>query len=941
MKKFLLRILSMALMLCLLATAFPLNALAEEDPVVYYKNEAGDRTGIKQIKIEPNTYYDCSNNTAVDIDSAYLSKILDSNIALHSGGIVSILDEWAHIAGAIFENGGKYTCTDDYSSCYGKNYSTSTKENCYIAQLLADCSAKSGGTIGKDNYRSTGLSVANSLAAVRTKMGNEIADCIDRKICSGSDILGQGDNCDDALPDFKDDTERTVIYNMATSIARSGSTAKFKYNSYCVAFYDFDLMIIADDDVEYVTDAENLKNEENPVEAAEQQGISGFAYSDNNGVTYLDGSENYSTTEANKQFSLNNSSTDSISTSLQNSENFSFEQSIGSETEFDSTLKGIVGGVTETFKVSFTTGQSFGTAFTEEKSYSVNSGTTDLMSVTLPPQTVGCIQQGYGNASMTIPYDVPVALTFKVAVFSMSGDVYADKVAVLAFSTAGYKQSYFSTIFGSDSAEEGFYAYESLYNRYSNANLNGWDNAYGNNHVFYKKHDGSSSPTDTSDYSINWNNVESTFKNNTNSNKSLKSTATTVPMLSSGATTTVTSESYSSIIYDYLPMYLPTYLMATNLENFNFTLFKDGVFNLSSVGVDLCNKNGVPYYGFKYGDGHWELCAGSENVLEYIASANAVVAKNTGVGSIRYVINDDVTYTAKKETGTATTAEISPLTITFAVYDNPFSYRASVKFVNDDEFKGTVGDEPVDISELLEVVDENGLKIDQYPVRWETEEDASGICIDSQNKVSFDKEGTYKIRAVVSPDSISEYTTDWIEVTPRAKRVVTTAEVEATDFDNLKLQFKYFKNSKHQSAIHIDVNSLVTFYDQYGDKYIDKSAGIEVTVEEQDGCTVAENNKLVISQEGKYNVTVSSAALNEPVIGSFTINVGADIQHEIGDLNGDYYRTIKDATLVQKYLAKLVSQEEILIDNADVNEDGRITISDATAIQKYLAKIIK
>ena len=134
---------------------------------------------------------------------------------------------------------------------------------------------------------------------------------------------------------------------------------------------------------------------------------------------------------------------------------------------------------------------------------------------------------------------------------------------------------------------------------------------------------------------------------------------------------------------------------------------------------------------------------------------------------------------------------------------------------------------------------------------------------------------------------------------------------------------------------------MVTFYDQYGDKYIDKSAGIEVTVEEQDGCTVAENNKLVISQEGKYNVTVSSAALNEPVIGSFTINVGADIQHEIGDLNGDYYRTIKDATLVQKYLAKLVSQEEILIDNADVNEDGRITISDATAIQKYLAKIIK
>lgn len=945
MQKKLFRIISMALMVCLLATAFPLNALAEgansTELVTYYTDSNNVRTGIKEINLAPNTYYDCSNNTAVNIDTAYLSKVLDSNVEVNSIGNVNILDEWAHIAGAIFENGGKYTCTDDYSTCYGKNYSTSTKENCYIAQLLADSSAKSGGSIGKDNYRSTGLSVASSLSALRTKMGNEIADCIDRKICSGSDILGQGDNCDDALPDFKDDTQRTVIYNMATSIARSGSTAKFKYNSYCVAFYDFDLMIIADDNIEYVTDAESLKNEENPVEAAEQQGVEGFAYSDSNDVIYLVGSENYSTTEANKQFSLDNTSTESISTSLQNSESFSFEQSIGSETEFDSTLKGIVGGVTETFKVSFTTGQSFGTAFTEENSYSESTGTTDIISVALPPQTVGYIQQGYGNASMTIPYDVPVALTFKVAVFSMSGDVYADKVAVLAFSTAGYKQSYFSTVFGGDSAEEGFYAYESLYNRYANKSLNGWEGANGNNHIFYKKHDGSSSPTDTSDYSVNWDNVENTFKNNTSSNKSINATATTVPMLASGATTTVTSESYSSVVYDYLPMYLPTYLKATNLESFNFTLFKGGVFNLSSIGIDLCNKNGVSYYGFKYGDGHWELCEGSENVLQYNAASNAVVAKNTGVGSVKYVINDDVQYTAEKETGTATTDEIAPLTIMFAVYDNPFTGRASAQINSGEDFKGTVGDEPRYLSELMEVVDENGNEINNCAINWEAEDDAEGISIDDCGKVSFEKEGTYKIRAVINPESTAEYTTDWVEVTPRAKRVIADAEFDATDLENLKLNFKYFKNSKHHSQINLDINSLVTFYDQYGDKYLGESADILVSVDKQDGCTVTADNKLVISEEGKYNITVSSSALSEPVIGTYLINVDADIQHEIGDLNGDNYRTIKDATLVQKYLAKLVSVEDILTENADVNEDGRITISDATAIQKYLAKIIE
>lgn len=52
-----------------------------------------------------------------------------------------------------------------------------------------------------------------------------------------------------------------------------------------------------------------------------------------------------------------------------------------------------------------------------------------------------------------------------------------------------------------------------------------------------------------------------------------------------------------------------------------------------------------------------------------------------------------------------------------------------------------------------------------------------------------------------------------------------------------------------------------------------------------------------------------------------------------GDIN------VKDATLIQKYLANLVELEKYPLRLADVNSDGKVNIKDATAIQKYCAKI--
>ena len=68
-------------------------------------------------------------------------------------------------------------------------------------------------------------------------------------------------------------------------------------------------------------------------------------------------------------------------------------------------------------------------------------------------------------------------------------------------------------------------------------------------------------------------------------------------------------------------------------------------------------------------------------------------------------------------------------------------------------------------------------------------------------------------------------------------------------------------------------------------------------------------------------------------------SVGATLRI-IGDADLDTDVNIKDATLIQKYCASLVSPEDIALKEADVNADNSVNIKDATDIQKYVAGLI-
>ena len=60
----------------------------------------------------------------------------------------------------------------------------------------------------------------------------------------------------------------------------------------------------------------------------------------------------------------------------------------------------------------------------------------------------------------------------------------------------------------------------------------------------------------------------------------------------------------------------------------------------------------------------------------------------------------------------------------------------------------------------------------------------------------------------------------------------------------------------------------------------------------------------------------------------------------LGDVNGDGFITVLDATLVQMHAAELITLEGDALIAADTSKDGFITVLDATLIQKFAAEII-
>ena len=90
-------------------------------------------------------------------------------------------------------------------------------------------------------------------------------------------------------------------------------------------------------------------------------------------------------------------------------------------------------------------------------------------------------------------------------------------------------------------------------------------------------------------------------------------------------------------------------------------------------------------------------------------------------------------------------------------------------------------------------------------------------------------------------------------------------------------------------------------------------------------------------KNSKITVCVLLAALTVTVAVAGMINVNAASKKYLrGDVNGDYFITVMDATLVQFKVAELATPD-YNFDAGDINGDG-LYVSDATSIQRYVAE---
>lgn len=99
----------------------------------------------------------------------------------------------------------------------------------------------------------------------------------------------------------------------------------------------------------------------------------------------------------------------------------------------------------------------------------------------------------------------------------------------------------------------------------------------------------------------------------------------------------------------------------------------------------------------------------------------------------------------------------------------------------------------------------------------------------------------------------------------------------------------------------------------------------------------------VVKALGAGTVTITARTEDGGLEDSCIITVseeGAEPEILMGDVNLNGVVEIEDATLLQKYLAKLESLTAEQLAVAEIDNDGKISISDVTKIQKIIAKVV-
>ena len=120
----------------------------------------------------------------------------------------------------------------------------------------------------------------------------------------------------------------------------------------------------------------------------------------------------------------------------------------------------------------------------------------------------------------------------------------------------------------------------------------------------------------------------------------------------------------------------------------------------------------------------------------------------------------------------------------------------------------------------------------------------------------------------------------------------------------------------------------------------DEATKDEATKDEEKPAEPSTNDQATKDEENPVDPTTPDESdPTEPATPDETEPVIPEDKGILGDVNGDGKVNIKDATLIQKFAAKLMELTDAEKIRADVNADTKVNVKDATAIQKYVAKM--
>lgn len=680
-----------------------------------------------------------------DIDGGSTDNRTDTSdeITFYKAAITSnnFLQDWASIAYNVFESQSK-----SYWDRAGNGWDEDFGNGHYI-DLVYDFQNSS---YTRDKYfgaKATGLSVANSLEEVQNRAADDLANLVGRKM-TGSDFLKRHE-----ISSLTGD-QKTVLYTTVSTVDRYGATPQYGYNSFSLVFYDFQLHVLSDDSP--------LSGEVTTNTTSTEDGL----------IVVM---ENYDIAEVSRTATLARSVTNSVSSTISNSEQFSFGASIGTTSTFTEKVPDV-----EEVSFSIQTGYSFGevmeTAYSEESTLTETVDTSLSVAKTLPPHTKECSQQSIATTTLKTSFDCPVGLTYKVAIFSMCGTMYDDNALVQAWNTAGYEQRSFVTFFGASTDTDD--AVESLYQR---ATYRPNDSSYDQTYGLTKGTDDEGSVWCSS---LDWSSIAGMAAPSSKSASGLKGGNDLIyalddayPMSLTGGTTSVTETSIfteQGTTYPLLPIssvYIP-WQMGENAElDRTFQLTVGETHPISSYRVEACDRDAVPYFGFVSTSGTWKIvdAAGREAssdvaVMEYDPVTGSQILKATAPGTayVKYFIPENYYYTWD---GVASTNE----NISSA------AYKVVVSALPEEEpepFTGTIeltGSVSTIVGETINLNGEGSLSVAAYDttdkkvkaaVSWEARElEEDGISVSPDGVLTTTKAGTFHVRAYM--DAVYS---DWVEV---------------------------------------------------------------------------------------------------------------------------------------------------------------------------------